>query len=735
MMKVVLALAAVAALAAAQPDGRPARIGLALSGGAALGTAHIGVLKVLEREGIDVVAISGNSMGSLVGGLYAAGLRAAEIESIAAGANWGHLFSAGVPLGARYLAERQHDSRYAFRLGHRRLVPSLPSGIVPLQQVEFLLMDLLAELEYNSGFDFDSLPIPYRAVAVDLVSGRLEVMRCGRLAQAIRASIAIPGVFAPELLDSMELVDGGVQQYLPVEPLLEFEPDLIIASKTMKRTPETGISLIDIVSRSMDLVGVEDLARQTGLADIVIEPDVDPFAHSDFPRAVELIAAGERAAEAALPHIRELLAGRQTARYRRAIAPRPMPVVRSVRLDGLRVTRRATLRPLVETRPGRYLLLRRLRDDLVRVYNTGLFDDVNYRLVLGPAESVDVVIEVQERAYGFYLFGLRYDNADRVGLGLEVGQGNLWGTGASAWGAVQLGDPTEFRAGLTGARLLTLPFGYRFEGSWSTIQRSCYETGVLQAEYGVEVDGAQVELGFGLGRNAYVTGGFGRRRARYRLPAVVPPALRDLPREDLLVGPSARFEFNNLDDLSLPRSGLAFAAEVRTSMSVHAPARDLIRAEVRWTRVSPLGRRLLFRENWSAGFSFGDSVRAEYFHAGGASLPGFAHEEFSSPYILSFEPALDIVIANLFGRADYPLCVRFFGAAAGFKRPDRLVEDATLLADLHWSAGAGFVGNTPLGPVTLLAGLTDFAKPRSYGYAPMTVRVWFEVGRDFRYSH
>ena len=144
----------------------PVRIGLALSGGAALGFAHIGVLKVLERENIPVVAISGNSMGSMVGGAYAAGYSAAEIESLAVNADWNLLFSSSVPFGARYLPERQQAQRYIIQLRHRNLFPSLPSGLVPLQNVEFLLMRLLADIEYNTGYNFDSLPIPYRAASV-----------------------------------------------------------------------------------------------------------------------------------------------------------------------------------------------------------------------------------------------------------------------------------------------------------------------------------------------------------------------------------------------------------------------------------------------------------------------------------------------------------------------------------------------------------------------------------------
>jgi len=174
---------------------QPVRIGLALSGGAALGLAHIGVLKVLEEEGIGFIGIAGNSMGSLVGGVYAAGYSAARIESIALHADWDRLFSSQPSFGAQYLPERQQAQRYVVQLRQRNFVPYLPSGLVPLQNVEFLLNRLLADIEFHTGYDFDSLPIPYRVVAVDWKAGKRVILRQGRLEQAIRASIAIPGVF------------------------------------------------------------------------------------------------------------------------------------------------------------------------------------------------------------------------------------------------------------------------------------------------------------------------------------------------------------------------------------------------------------------------------------------------------------------------------------------------------------------------------------------------------------
>ncbi len=712
----------------------PVRVGLALSGGAALGFAHIGVLKVLEREGIPVIGISGNSMGALVGGMYSAGYAAADIESLAVNADWGVLFGSGIPFGARYLPERQQAQRYVVQLRHRRLFPSIPSGLVPLQNVEFLLMDMLSEIEYNTGYDFDRLPIPYRAVAVDLVSGKLEVLRDGRLEQAIRSSIAIPGVFAPERLGEMELVDGGVQQYLPVEPLDEFEPDFIIAVLTMKHNPETGISLIDITSRTMDIIGVTDLAEQKAMADVLIEPNVDPFAHSDFARAAGLIAAGEAAAEAALPEIRRKLAGRKPVAQRNEVRVAPLCMVRSVRFDGLHATRDAVLRPLMKTEPGRYLLFSRLHQDLVRLFHTGLFEDVNYRLAFVAGDTVDLVVELQERAYGFYSLGIRYDNVDNVGLGMEVGQGNLGGSGASIRAALHLGDPTEFRFGLTGTRLFMLPVGYRLDGFWGTIRRSYYEAGRLQGSYSTSYRGGVGEVGYVFGRDAYFNIGPVACQAGYRVPAQAPPALESLPEQEWIVGPRFRFAFNSFDDLFVPSNGLRFHCDVRHASTFYGGDMDMVRVELASDRVTPLGSRLLLHDGWSFGMMLGDSVWAEYFHVGGENLPGFAREEFTSPYQMAGRYGVDVRLLNLFGRDEYPLFLGAFANVVTVARLDQVLEAPDLLTVLNWSAGLGLLANTPVGPVRLTVGVADFGKPVSFAWPGPRLNLSLAMGRDFRYT-
>ena len=709
---------------------QPVRVGLALSGGAALGFAHIGVLKVLEREGIPVAAICGNSMGSMIGGLYAAGYRAAKIESLVLAADWGTLFSSGVPFGARYLPERQQAQRYIIQLRHHNFVPSVPGGLVPLQNVEFLLMGLLSNIECDSRYDFDSLPIPYRAVAVDLVTGRRVVFRDGRLEQAIRGSIAIPGVFAPEKMSGQELVDGGVQQYLPVAPLADCRPDFIIAVLTMKRNPETGISLIDIASRTMDVIGTEDLMRQESLADIVIEPNVDPFMHSDFAKARGLIAAGEAAAESALPEIRARLAGRVPVRDVRLLERRERPIVRAVYYEGLKVTRRRTARREVTTRAGERLDFDRLIADLTRLFRTRLFDDVNYRLEPVGGDSVNVIIELRERAYGFYSLGIRYDNVDNVAVGLEAGQGNILGTGAGVRAALDLGNPTEGRFGLTGTHLFWLPFGYRFDGYVGSIDHSYSDRDTLRSYYSTSYMGGVLEAGYILGRNAYFNFGLTAYRAGYGFPAGQSPV--GLSRE-FVVGPRFHLETNSYHDVDFPTVGSSLRLDAFYTTPLLNSTRHSLRLAMAADRAFELSPRLLLRPGIDIGFSLGTLPWSERFHTGGAEFVGFATDEFTTSYRTVARLGTDFRVTDLFGQPAYPLYLQAMANVGTFERQDQLIiASQDWLSVLRWGAGLGVRTNTPVGPLQMILGVGDVGKPQPHASARFN--FYLSVGREFRYT-
>jgi NTE family protein len=725
---------------AQQPEREPVaaepavRIGLALSGGGALGFAHIGVLKVLEREGIPIVAISGTSMGSMVGGAYAAGYGATQVESLAVHADWSRLFSSSVPFGAQYLPERSQVRRYLLHLRQRNFVPSLPEGLLPLQNVEFLLIRLFADIEYNTGFDFDNLPIPYRAVAVDLTSGKLQVMGKGRLEQAIRASIAIPGVFAPEKLNGMELVDGGVQRLLPVGVLDGIDPnlDIKIAVLTVKHNPETGVSLIDITSRSIDLAGAEDLEHQKGLADVLIQPNVDSFTHSDFARAPGLIAAGESAAETALPRIRELIGARAADRRSRSIKVRELPTVRTIRFEGLHVTRVGTIRREITTGRGKLLQFSRLIGDLERLFNTGLFEDVNYRLDDVGHDSVDVTFVVQERAYGFYSLGVRYDNIDDLNLGLEVGQGNLGGTGASVRAALDLGNPNEVRLGLTGTRLYLLPFGYRLDGYLGSITHSFYAENRWRSSYSVSHRGGLAEAGYILGHDAFFNFGLNGYRATYRVPAGFPTDSVHAANPEWIIGPSFRLDVNTFGDVDFPQNGVQSQLDVTSSATALKATRQFVRLGYSGEDVAPLSSRWLLRSGLDIGLSFGDLPWAEQFHTGGAGFIGFSTDEFTSAQRAVLKLGVDFRLFRLFGQSNYPVYVQMMGNVGTFEPWNRLVSDTDRFSPLHWGLGTGARTNTPIGPAQMLFGVGDFGT--GLKSKPVTLAFIVSIGHEFRYT-
>ena len=711
-------------------DSQPIRIGLALSGGGALGFAHLGVLKVLEQEGLKVSYISGNSMGSLVGGLYSAGYFTVQIESIATNVNWWTIFSSDVPFGARYLPERQQNQNYAFQLRHHKFIPSFPSGLVPIQNVEFLLMKLLAQIEYNTFYEFDSLPIPYRAVAVNLDRSEKVIFRDKRLANAIRSSIAIPGVFAPEQINGQSYVDGGLIQNLPVDPLLEFKPDLIIASLTTKHNLETGVSLIDIISRSVDLVGIDDLHKQKQLADVLIEPNVDPFTHSDFFRAKELIKAGEDAARKMLPEIRTKINGRKIIGQIKKITKRPPSIIRSIKFQGLKTTHVNLLQSKLSTKIGSFLEFDKLISDLIKIYHTDFFEHVDYRLEFPFQDSVDLFIELQEKPFGFYYLGVLYNNYDNVNLGLEIGQGNLAGSGAGVRGVIHLGNPNEFRLGLNGTRLFHLPFGYRLDGYWSSMKHSFYQDGNWQTDYTAENRGGITEAGYIIGRDAFFDFGFNAFQSVYRKPSLA--FFDSFPNNQWIIGPSFRMEFNNFNNYYFPTRGITYQISGLYSMHKLKASENFLTLNYFSEQVIKLSDWFLVHPGLEIGMSWGNLALSEYYHSNGINFVGFDKDEILTDQKTIASLRTSFKLFQLFKREDYPFYLQLFSNIGTFRKLNAIYKDFNFTNDFHWGIGVGIRTNTPIGPFQTVLGIADFAKS---SVSETRINFTIMVGREFRYTN
>lgn len=273
----------------ATPALPPLRIGLALGGGAAKGFAHIGVIKMLEANGIHPVLVTGTSAGSVVGALYASGMDAYTLQERAVALDEAQIRDVSLFSGGLIKGQKLEDYVNA-QVGHR-----------PIER----------------------LPIPFAAVATRLEDGKPIVFRRGSVGQAVRASSSVPGVFEAVTIGRWHYVDGGVVSPVPVDAARELGADFVIAVDIGSKATgasATPYSLLGNVNQSIRIMGQRLAAAELKRADVVIRPAVNDIGPADFSQRQRAILEGERALQAALPQIRDRLTAVLTARAQRARA-------------------------------------------------------------------------------------------------------------------------------------------------------------------------------------------------------------------------------------------------------------------------------------------------------------------------------------------------------------------------------------------------------------------------------
>ena len=277
------------------------KIGLVLGGGGAKGSAHIGVLKVLEELKIPIDCIAGTSMGAIVGSLYASGMSTAEIEEVLTTVDWDDLFTDDPPRKDIDFRRKQEDLTYLSKIsvGIKDGKVALPKGFTAGQKIGVFFQTLMVPVAGIT--DFDNLPIPYRAVAADLETGDMVVLGKGSLADAARASMSVPGVFPPADVEGRYLTDGGIVRNLPVDVVREMCADVVIAVDVGKPLPQRDAltnpiaimnQMIDIMMKQNVQVQIDSLKDR----DVFIRPELGTITSADFKRGKEAVERGEKAA-------------------------------------------------------------------------------------------------------------------------------------------------------------------------------------------------------------------------------------------------------------------------------------------------------------------------------------------------------------------------------------------------------------------------------------------------------
>jgi NTE family protein len=453
--------------ATAPSQSRP-RIGLVLGGGGAMGAAHIGVIKVLEELHVPVDCIAGTSMGALVGGAYASGMDGAELEKFVTSIDWRAVFSREqVRLYQPMSVKRDNETisnKLEFGLDEEGL--SVPRSLVETQQIESLIRSMVAT--QSSVDDFDQLPIPFRAIATDLKSGGMVVFRSGELPVALRASMSVPGAFAPIEVGDWLLVDGGITRNLPVDVARETCADVVIAIAVDSPDPpvESMRSATGSLGRMLEiLIETNEQASLDSLqaGDVGLNVVLEGVGSADFNLSRLAIDQGERAARAAAAELVTLsVPSAEYAAWREGLARRapitPAVMVADIRFEGIDARTAEYLQTLIRSRAGETLQEERIADDALRIYATDAYESVAHR-VEGPAGAPVVVFTPVPKSWGpTYLafdYGLESSLSGEPEFLGSVLLHHIWpDSGGIQWrGLAQLGGETIVETDLR------VPFG------------------------------------------------------------------------------------------------------------------------------------------------------------------------------------------------------------------------------------------------------------------------------------
>jgi len=275
----------------AQTTERP-KIGLVLSGGGAKGLGHIGILEVLDEVGLKVDYITGTSMGSIIGALYAMGYSADSIHKIAVSEKWELLLSNQIPLNYLSPEDKAEYGQYNFELSFEEKRIRMPNGLLEGHMLGLEFSRLVRPVADRQKFT--DYPIPFKCVANNIETGDVEVLDSGNIANALRASMAIPSLFTPVMYEGKYLVDGGVLRNFPVTEAKEMGADIIIGVNVSSAAlPGNKLhSMTNVLFQAMSLAGSVDVARQKKMVDLLIEPDLNRFSVGDFPKAEAIIKVG-----------------------------------------------------------------------------------------------------------------------------------------------------------------------------------------------------------------------------------------------------------------------------------------------------------------------------------------------------------------------------------------------------------------------------------------------------------
>jgi NTE family protein len=395
------------------------KVGLVLSGGGAKGFAHIGVLKVLEEEGVEISYIGGTSMGAIVGGLYASGYTASQIDSIFRTTDFEELLKDYVPRSSKNFFEKRNDELYAVSLPFHKFRISMPTALSKGTYNYNMLAKLTDHVKHTR--DFNKLPIPFLCIATDIETGEEVLLDHGYLPQAMQASSAFPSLFSPVEIGGRLLVDGGVTNNYPIDEVRKLGADIIIGVdvqddlKTRKGLRDATRILVQISNMGMSDM-MKEKARQT---DIYIKPDITNFSVISFDQGDTIIRRGEVAALKVIDEIRKYGNSVKKPRYGSHTAGDSLSI-NKIQISQLDNFTRAYVIGKLRFKPNSRISYNDLKNGIDNLSATQNFSGLSYSFEKN-GDHENLLLNLTENKVMTYLkLGLHYDGLYKSGILVNI---------------------------------------------------------------------------------------------------------------------------------------------------------------------------------------------------------------------------------------------------------------------------------------------------------------------------
>jgi NTE family protein len=424
--------------------GRP-RIGLTLSGGGAKGLAHIGILKAIDSAGLKVDYITGTSMGSIVGGLYAIGYSADSLEKIVRNIDWSLLLSNQSSLRSLFMEEKDEYSKYDVELPWVKGKLKLGVGLLEAEELWLKFSELFFPV-YNVK-DFSKFNIPFRCIGTDVGSGDMVVMKDGEIISAVRASMAIPSVFTAVDYGDHRLVDGGISRNFPVKDVKEMGADIVVGSNVANGLlPSQKVrNILQLMLQVAFFREAEDSKTEIPLCDIYIPINLENYSMASFSDADKILQAGIDEGKKLYPRLKRLADSLDAIYGRQEVAKERLPDVGRIKLssytiNGLKNTTEGFFVNTMDLNTGEYYTAKDLSKKIRQAFGTRYYNRIVYSLIPQEDGTCKIIFNVEENPLTFAKVSLHYNRFSGIGLIANLTSRNLFVSNSRSLVSINIGE-------------------------------------------------------------------------------------------------------------------------------------------------------------------------------------------------------------------------------------------------------------------------------------------------------